>query len=105
MTYLRKHLRRRHEARVDEYLRLNRPGVYGDAFIRTFVADTSERPGEPRIRLQIADCLNTINLEFSLATPRLRENSLFKTDTLIQTLVRFRTALAAEAALAERRDT
>jgi hypothetical protein len=53
--------------------------------------------------LQIADCMNTINLEFSVQTAQLRENSLFKGDTLIATLVRFREALAAEAALAEQR--
>ena len=44
--------------------------------------------------------MHTINLEFSVETAQLRENSLFKADTLITTLVRFREALAAEAALA-----
>jgi hypothetical protein len=103
MTYLAKHLRRRRDARVDAYLRLNRPGLYGDAFIRVFVEDTTGKQREPRIRLRIADCANTINLEFSLETARCRENSLFKTDTLITTLTRFREALAAEAALAAER--
>ena len=111
MTYLLQHLRRaasgrRRAARVDEYLRLNRPGLYGDAYIRTFVEDTTAGRHDARIRLRIADCSNTINLEFSLETARLRDNSLFKADTLISTLVRFREALAAEAALAaERNDT
>jgi hypothetical protein len=104
MTYLLKHLRRRRAARVDEYLRLNRPGLYGDAFIRVFVEDTSKRSRLPHIRLKIADCINTINLEFSLETAQLRENALFKADTLIETLTSFREALAAEAALAEERD-
>jgi hypothetical protein len=103
MTYLLQHLRRRGDARVDEYLRLNRPGLYGDAFIRVFVEHTDGRR-EPRIRLRIADCSNTINLEFSLETARFRENSLFKVDTLVGTLTRFREALAAEAALAAERD-
>ena len=105
MTYLLKHLRRRRDARLDEYLRLNRPGLYGDAFIRAFVEDTSKRSRQPRIRLQIADCIHTINLEFSLETAQLRENSLFKADTLIDTLTRFRDALAAEAAIAAERDS
>jgi len=94
-------------ARVDEYTRLNRPGLYGDAFVRVFVEDTSarrrRRNRDPRLVLQIADCTNTINLEFSLATAQMRENSLFKVDTLLAALRRFRDALAAEAELAEQR--
>jgi hypothetical protein len=92
--------------RVDEYTRLNRPGLYGDAFVRVFVEDTARRRRfrrDPRLVLQIADCMNTINLEFSLLTPQLRENSLFKADTLVGALERFRDALAAEAELAARR--
>ena len=107
MSYLLQHARRRRLARIDEYERLNRPGLYGDAFVRAFVEETTaqRRRGtrDPRIILQVADCVNTINLEFSLATPELRENSLFKVDTLLGTLHRFRDALAAEAELAERR--
>jgi hypothetical protein len=89
--------------RLDEHTRLNRPGLYGDAFVRVFVEDTtSGRRREPKIELQIADCTNVINLEFSLADARLRENSLFKIDTLLSALHRFRDALAAEAELAAR---
>ena len=95
-------------ARVDEYARLNRPGLYGDAFVRVFVEDTTarrrRRNRDPRLILQIADCANTINLEFSLDSPHLRENSLFKVDTLLGALHGFRDALAAEAELAARRD-
>ena len=43
-----------------------------------------------RLTLRIADCANTINLEFSLDSPELRENSLFKIDTLLDALHRFR---------------
>jgi hypothetical protein len=93
-------------ARVDEYARLNRPGLYGDAFVRAFVEDTTRRrrDREPQLVLQIADCTNTINLEFSLETPQLRENSLFKVDTLLGALHRFRDGLAAEGELAEQRE-
>ena len=100
-------MRRRQAARVDERTRLNRDGFYGDAYVRVFVEDTSTWtaargcPPSPRLRLRIADCANTINLEFSLATPELRANSLFKADTLLGALQRFRDALAAEAALRE----
>jgi hypothetical protein len=93
--------------RVDEYARLNRPGLYGDAFVRVFVEDTTarrtRRNSDPQLVLQIADCVNTINLEFSLETDQLRENSLFKVDTLVGALHRFRDGLAAEAELAEQR--
>jgi hypothetical protein len=108
MSYLLQYARRRDSiaprnpaARVDEYTRLNRPGLYGDAYVRVFVEDTTARPRrrnrDPELVLQIADCTNTINLEFSLETEELRENSLFKVDTLLGALHRFRDGLAAEA--------
>lgn len=92
-------------ARVDEHTRLNRPGLYGDAFVRVLVEDTTahRRRRDPQLVLQIADCTNTINLEFSLETAQLRENSLFKAETLLGALHRFRDGLAAEAELAARR--
>ena len=111
MSYLLQYARRPRSiaprtpvARVDEYARLNRPGLYGDAFVRVFVEDTTarrrRRDRDPRLVLEIADCMNTINLEFSLETEQLRENSLFKVDTLLGALGRFRDRLAAEAELA-----
>ena len=78
------------------HLRLNRPGLYGDAYVRVYVDDT------PEFVLEIADCTNAINLEFSVASAQLRENSLFKIDTLIDALQRFRDGLVAEVELAER---
>ena len=105
-------------ARVDEHTPLNRPGLYGDAYVRVYVGDTSGRPLPPRRRrlrrsgprsprlvLQIADCTNEINLEFSLESAGFRENSLFKIDTLLDALHRFRDGLAAEAELAQRQLT
>ena len=97
-------------ARVDEYARLNRPGLYGDAFVRVFVEDTTarrrrrRRDRDPQLVLQIADCTNTINLEFSLETEQLRENSLFKVNTLLGALHCFRNGLGAEAKLAADRE-
>jgi len=94
-------------ARVDEHTRLNRPGLYGDAFVRVLVEDTTarrrRRNRDPQLVLQIADCTNTINLEFALETAKPRENSLFKAETLPGALHRFRDGLAAEAELAARR--
>ena len=102
-------VRPRPGARVDEYTRLNLPGFYGDSFVRVFVEDTS-RPKlrrdipEPKLRLRIADCTNTINLEFSVASAGERENSLFKIDTLLAALRRFRDGLDAEAELYAQRE-
>ena len=112
MSYLLQMVRRRDPTphttvpRVDEYTRLNRPGLYGDAFVRVYVGDTSaarRRNCDPGFVLEIADCVNAINLEFSVASAELRENSLFKIDTLLDALQRFRDGLAAEVELAEGR--
>ena len=92
--------------RVDECVRLNRPGLYGEAFVRVLVEDSSasrRRKHDPQLVLQIADCTNTINLEFSLETAQLRDNSLFKIETLLCALHHFRDGLAAEAELGEQR--
>jgi hypothetical protein len=102
----------RQGARVDERTRLNRAAFDGGAHVRVFVEDTSHRQlrrrrlPSPRLRLRIADCSNQVNLEFSVDSPELRENSLHKIETLIAALERFRAGLVAEAelrALRERR--
>ena len=114
MSYLLEYARRpvsivspTRATRVDECTRLNRPGLYGDAFVRVLVEDTTarrrRRNRDPQLVLQIADCTETVNLEFSLETAQLRENSLFKADTLLGALQRFRDGLAAEAELAAQR--
>lgn len=111
MSYLLRHVRRPtsiwgRAARVDETSALNLPDFDGGAFVRCYVEDTSRRPRarDARIRLRIADCVNTIHLEFSVASPEARENALFKANVLIAALHRFRDALAAEAELAAGRD-
>jgi hypothetical protein len=103
--------RRRPGARVDERLILNRPRFDGGAFVRVFVEDTSRRrrrfrnrPPAPRLRLRVADCAHQVNLDFSVESAELRDNSLFKIDTLLGALTRFRDGLAAEAALYARRE-
>jgi hypothetical protein len=103
MSYLLQYVRRPNALarRVDEYARLNHPGLYGDAYVRVSVT-RGHRGHEPQFVLEIADCTNTINLEFSVASALLRENSLFKIDTLIGALECFRRGLAAEVELAER---
>jgi hypothetical protein len=99
--------RRARNARVDERLRLNHPQFDGGAEVRVFVEDTSRAPHHrevaPRIRLRISDCAHQVNLEFGVETPELRANALFKIDTLLDALSKFRHGLIAEAALFERR--
>jgi hypothetical protein len=103
--------RTRRGARVDERTRLNLPGLYGDAYVRVFIEHTSRRklrlrrvPPQPRLKLRIADCVNVINLEFEVGSAELRENSLFKINTLLNALHRFRDGLVAEAELFEQRE-
>ena len=101
----------RRGARVDERLVLNRHKFDGGAYVRVFVEDTSGRkrrfrhtPPSPRLRLQVADCAHEVNLEFSVDSAELRENALFKIDTLLGALTRFRDGLAAEAELHAQRE-
>lgn len=110
MSYLLQYVRRAaSSARVDERVRLNLPEFDGGAHVRVFVEDTSRRkfrdaPPEPRLKLRIADCNNKIGLEFAVSTDEWRENSLFKINTLISTLHRFRDALVVEAELYAERE-
>ncbi len=97
--------RARRRTRVDERTLLNLPEHDGGARVRVLVEDTSthrlrrRRLPNPRLKLLIADCVNEVNLEFSVESADLRENSLHKIDTLIAALERFRAGLAAEAEL------
>jgi hypothetical protein len=122
VSYLIQHLPRasapvlplRRGARVDENILLNRPGFYGDAHVFVFVEDTSGRrskrwlrraePPSPRLMLQVSDCMNEINLEFDVSSADYRDNSLYKIDTLLTALERFRDGLAVEAELYEQRE-
>lgn len=106
MSYLARYLTRHGGtmAWIDERATLNHPDFDGGAHVRAFVEDTSARtgrfrgrPSEPKIRLLIADCAHAANLEFSVGSPEARANALFKIDTLLGVLVRFRDGLAAEA--------
>jgi hypothetical protein len=49
--------------------------------------------------LTVADCKRMIELEFSLASPRVRKQSLVKVDLLADIINRFRDAVHAEAEL------
>jgi hypothetical protein len=107
VSYLLQYVRRSSEkARVDERLRLNCFDEFdGGAAVRVFVEDTSKRrSGSPRLKLAISDCSNTIFLEFGVETPELRANSLFKIETLIGALTRFRDGLVAEIDLYQTRE-
>jgi len=58
----------------------------------------------PRLKLRIAECENEIHLEFSVDSAELRENSVYKIDTLIASLERFHAGLQAEAVLRAERE-
>ena len=114
MSYLVEHAWSRRSstrpgARVDEHVRLNRPEFDGGAHVRSFVEDTTykrrrRRLPSPRLKLRISDCVNEINLEFSVDSAATRDNSLYKIETLISALERFRAALVAEAELRSSRE-
>jgi hypothetical protein len=114
MSYLLQYARgpvrgRTRNARVDERTRLNLPEFDGGASVRVFVEDTSRKrvrrgAPSPRLRLRVSDCMNEIALEFSVDTQEARENAMFKIDTLLGALGRFREGLAAEADLYESRE-
>jgi hypothetical protein len=118
MSYLLEHTRVRpastapanRGARVDECTLLNHPAFDGGAHVRVFVEDTTNRRvrrrriPSPRLKLRIADCTNTVHLEFSVDTPEVRSNSLFKIETLLAALREFRTGLVAEVELREERE-
>ena len=100
----------RRGARIDECTLLNLPEFDGGAHVRVLVEDTSlrrvrrRRLPSPRLKLRITDCTGEIHLEFSVDSPELRENSLYKIDTLIASLERFRAGLGCEAALRAERE-
>ena len=103
--------RARAGVRVDERLVLNLPDFDGGAYVRVVVEDTTHRMlrrrrvPSPRLRLRIADCVNEVNLEFSVESAELRDNSLHKIDTLLAALHRFRDGLVAEAELYAQRES
>jgi hypothetical protein len=118
MSYLLEHTRVRPAStaaarlgtRVDECTLLNHPVFDGGAHVRVFVEDTTNRRvrrrriPSPRLKLRIADCTNTVHLEFSVDTLEARSNSLFKIETLLAALRQFHAGLAAEAELREKRE-
>ena len=110
MSYLLQYVQRAtSQPRVDERIKLNLPEFDGGAHVRTYVENTTERKfrggiPEPHLKLRITDCTDEINLEFAVDDAESRENSLYKINTLIAALHRFRDALAAEAELYEQRE-
>src|SRR3954471_6844054 len=111
-----------YRARVDERTFLNLPGFRnGNAFVYIYVEDTSAREPmvgeyctdecptcptnfEPRMILQVCDGEDVASFGFDVDTPRGRENSLYKLDTMIAALRVFRTGFVAEFAPYDRRE-
>lgn len=85
---------------------LNKRGHHAGGYILAFVEDTSKRTKDSDwtdIEFVLADCGRQINLSFEVAADELA-NSLYKVDVLIDTLARFREALAEEGRLAAERE-
>lgn len=85
---------------------LNRPGHHGKATIIASVEDTSRLnpqelryPRPPAIYLNISDCSRQVTLAFDVGTRDEQANSMYKINTLLAALVRFRDALVAEIQL------
>ena len=111
-----------YRARVDERTFLNLPGFRnGNAFVYVYVEDTSAREPmygeyctdecptcptnfEPRMILEVCDGDDVASFGFDVDTPRGRENSLYKLDSLIAALRVFRTGFVAEFAPYDRRE-
>jgi hypothetical protein len=110
-----------YRARVDERTFLNLPGFHnGNAFVYVYVEDTSAREPmygeyctdectdcptnfEPRMILEVSDGSDVASFGFDVDTPRGRENSLYKVDTLIAALRVFRKGFVEEFAPYDRR--
>jgi hypothetical protein len=103
-----------YKSRVDVRRFLNFPGFHDGAYIVAYVEDTRPRridaarsrrsfPSDPvpgaRTILEIADCGERINLEFSLHNELRVQNSLHKVDSLLHALTEFRAGLVEEAQL------
>ena len=69
------------------------------------VADSSKdgKEAHGNYVLTFADCKRMIELEFSLASPRVRKQSLAKIDLLAEIVNRFRDTMHAEAKLMDQR--
>ena len=110
-----------YRARVNERWFLNLPGFHGGAYVVAYVEDTRERDlmvnvdcdeectrcpynFEPRMILEIADCNDSISLDFDIDTEAGRANSLHKLDTLISALRVFRAGVVAEFEPYDRRN-
>jgi hypothetical protein len=91
---------------------LNRPGHHGKAAIIASVEDTSRLnpeelryPRPPAIYLNISDCSRHVTLSFDVNTREEQANAMYKINTLLSTLVRFRDALVAEIQLHNKRQS
>jgi len=94
-------------SRVTERRFLNLPGYHGGAYVLAYVEDTTDRASAngagpcpaPQVDFEIGDGDGRVVLHFGLATAAERLNAFHKVAALIETLVRFRAGLAAEADL------
>lgn len=88
---------------------LNNRGYHAGAYVLAEVEDSTNhkkgKHGWPYVQvdLTLADCSRVVSFDFDLSTAGHRANSFHKIDLMIDTLIRFREALRAEADLAVER--
>lgn len=110
-----------YRSRVNEHWFLDLPDYHGTSCVVAYVEDTTDRglrddpycdddcaccpPNfEPRVKLEIADNGQRVNLAFDVDCEEGRASSLHKLETLIVALQVFRAALVEEVKLYEFRE-
>lgn len=85
---------------------LNKQGHQAGAYVFAEVSDTTLEGASDYadIEFRVADCYRAITLDFGLYDESERENSLYKLDVLIETLLGFRAAWIIEASIQKRRE-
>lgn len=84
---------------------LNRPGHHASAFIYATVSCTKADDQEcASFELTIGDCYRSISLSIDAYSQEAATNSLYKLDTLIETLTEYREAFRHESELQRERE-
>lgn len=79
----------------------NKPGYHSTGFIYAYVAKSTKKSlrnggGYVSCDLTIGDCSRQISLDFDHYSKKDRENSLYKIDTILGAITKFREALVVE---------
>lgn len=81
----------------------NRPGYHSTGFIYGYVAKTTNRRSYLDATLTLGDCSRQITLDFD-HDKRGRKNTMYKLDTIIEALTKFKEALLTEYEAIDQRE-